>query len=115
MNIILEPVEILLPQSLSWRDSSLHYQHSSRPLNNIKIFIKLPDCLSHLSHPLILDLSNLGVGVSHHSDQQVEKENHHDGDEDEEVNLPDDFVVGVGNTFPDEADISEAHEEHSQN
>ena len=40
-----------------------------------------------LSHPLVFDLGDLGVCVAHHGDQQVQQQDHHDRDEDEEVNL----------------------------
>ena len=62
---------VLLPESLLGWDGPLYYQDHPGPL----------------SHPLVLDLRNLGVGVAHHSDQQVQQENDQKGHEDKPLNL----------------------------
>ena len=41
----------------------------------------------YLSHPLVLDLSNLGVGVTHHGNQQVDQQHKHNRQEEEAKNL----------------------------
>jgi hypothetical protein len=43
--------------------------------------------MSDLSHPLVLDLGDLGVGVAHHGDQQVDQQDEHDRQEEEAENL----------------------------
>ena len=62
---------VLLPESLLGWDGPLNHQHHPRPL----------------SHPLVLYLRNLGVGVAHHGDQQVQQENDKEGHEDKPLNL----------------------------
>ena len=42
---------------------------------------------AHLSHPLVLDLGNLGVRVTHHGDQQVDQQDEDDRQEEEAQNL----------------------------
>ena len=61
----------------------------------INLIILLVLFNNHLTHPLVLDLCDLGVGVAHHGDQQVQQQDHHDRDEDEEVDLPcNNFLLG---------------------
>ena len=76
--------------------------------------VKISTGAPHLPHPLILDLRNLGVGVTHHSDQKVEKQNHNNGDEDEEVYFANDLMISVGDSFPDESNITKRHQEDSE-
>ena len=42
---------------------------------------------AHLSHPFILDLGNLGIGVPHHGNQQVDQKNKDNRQEEETQNL----------------------------
>ena len=73
-------------------------------LINFVIFLVLFN--DHLTHPLVLDLCDLGVGVAHHGDQQVQQQDDHDGNEDEEVDLADELMVGVWDSIPYKADIT---------
>ena len=66
-----------------------------------------------LSHPLVLDLGDLGIGVAHHSDQEVQQQDHNDCDEDEEVYFADYFVIRFLHPLPDEANITKRHQEDS--
>ena len=43
--------------------------------------------MSDLSHPLVLDLGDLGVGVAHHGNQQVDQQHEHHRQEEEAKNL----------------------------
>ena len=61
--------------------------------NNIKIYVTsfmdghLTMTEVHLSHPLVLDLGNLGVRVTHHGDQQVDQQDEDNRQEEEAQNL----------------------------
>ena len=107
-------VQILELESFLGRATPLHYEDGPGPLQHEVRGLQLCVCIRHLSHPLVLDLSNLGVRVAHHGNQKIQKENHHDRDEDEEVDLANDLVVGVRDSLPDEADIPKTHEKYGQ-
>ena len=62
---------VLLPESLLGWDGSLYQQDHPGPL----------------SHPLVLDLRNLGVGVAHHGDQEVQQKNDEKRHEDKPLSL----------------------------
>ena len=91
-------VQVLELESFLGRTASLHNQDSPGPL----------------PHPLVLDSSNLGVGVPHHGDQQVEQEDGDDHDEDEPEDPPDDAVVGVAQGAPDVHNLAQGHHEGLQ-
>ena len=80
----------MLPEPLGRGDASLHNEDGPRPL----------------AHPLVLDLSYFGVRVAHHGDQQVQQQDDHNRNEDEEVDLADELMVGVWDSIPNEADIA---------
>ena len=62
---------VLLSESLLGRDGSLDQQDHPGPL----------------SHPLVLYLGNLGVGVSHHGNQEVQQQDHKKRHEYEPLNF----------------------------
>ena len=62
---------VLLSESLLGRDGSLDQQDHPGPL----------------SHPLVLYLRNLGVGVAHHGNQEVQQKDDQEGHEDKPLNL----------------------------
>ena len=52
----------------------LHPPNSDARCTLINFFIFLVLFNNHLTHPLVLDLGDLGVGVAHHGDQQVQQQ-----------------------------------------